>query len=136
MFERRSRTAALSKRVRLDTKSIRLNVERSEMSEVQTQCHRTTAQNGRLLCALAWLRGHGSPTSVLKSTSEAVAEKIVLQMRNMGSDLLRGGLTHTAIRARWFAAGRARVMKTWEVRLFRSQEWQKAKVLIDFFLVL
>lgn len=50
-----------------------------------------------------------------QSPSEAVAQSIVLQMGVECSDLLRGGLTHTAVSARWCPASRGRVMDTWEV---------------------
>lgn len=45
-----------------------------------------------------------------------MAKSIVLQANVEGSDLLRGGLTHTVLDAYWCAAGRVRVVDTWEVR--------------------
>lgn len=54
--------------------------------------------------------------SVVQTPSETVAKAIALQAGLEGSDLLRGGLTHTVIRASWCPANRGRVMNTWEVR--------------------
>eukprot|EP00903_Cladosiphon_okamuranus_P020324 g18647.t1 len=49
-----------------------------------------------------------------KTPSETVASHVVLQAGVEGSDLLMGGLTHTAVRAHWCPDSRSRVMSTWE----------------------
>ncbi|CAM9362061.1 unnamed protein product, partial [Scytosiphon promiscuus] len=49
-----------------------------------------------------------------KAPSETVARSIVIQAGVEGSDLLRGGLTHTVVNACWCPASRGRVMNTWE----------------------
>ncbi|CAM9461013.1 unnamed protein product [Pylaiella littoralis] len=49
-----------------------------------------------------------------KTPSERVARFIALQAGAEGSDLLRGGLTHTVVSAFWCSASRSRVMSTWE----------------------
>lgn len=56
------------------------------------------------------------PLPAVQTPSETVAKAIALQAGLEGSDLLRGGLTHTVIRASWCPASRCRVMSTWEVR--------------------
>ena len=59
------------------------------------------------------------PYCIFQTNSEAVALSIALQAGAEGSDLLRGGLTHTTLSAYWRPAGRGRVMNTWEVRCSR-----------------
>ncbi|CAM9792577.1 unnamed protein product [Ascophyllum nodosum] len=49
-----------------------------------------------------------------KTPSETVAQSIVFQMASENSELLRGGLTHTAISASWCPAGRRRKIDSWE----------------------
>lgn len=55
-----------------------------------------------------------------QTPSETVAKFIALQAGVEGSDLLRGGLTHTVVSARWCPASRSRVMRTWEVSRLRT----------------
>lgn len=59
------------------------------------------------------------PSCTFQTPSEVVAQSIALQAGTEGSDLLRGGLTHTTLSAYWHPAGRGRGMNTWEVRFSR-----------------
>ena len=75
-------------------------------------------QRAHPFCDMSWaLPSHFARTCspVAQTPSETVAKSIALQAAVEGSDLLRGGLTHTVISARWCPAGRGRVMSTWEV---------------------
>lgn len=68
----------------------------------------------------------GRPGVYIDQTpSERVARFIALQAGAEGSDLLRGGLTHTVVSAFWCSASRSRVMSTWEVTFLSAHGSQE-----------